>query len=151
MDFKKALQYHQSGQLQKAEEIYRKILELNPEHSDSLHLLGVIANQVGNNDMAVRLIGRAIGINPKEAISCYRKSLQIMLNFGIEVKIALLFPLIFEPKKSIKIKRAKLTKRIESLIKNNLILKDPNKEVGTTSFYLACHGLNNKITAVKML
>jgi len=333
MEFKKALQYHQSGQLQKAEEIYRKILEINPDHSDSLHLLGVIANQAGNNDMAVKLIGRAIEINPKEAIyynnignafiaqgnpeqgiisyqkalelkpdfaealvsmgsaynelgrpdeaiscfqkalqfkqdfadayynmgialkeqnkideaiicyqkslelnpgfndayynlgaiyknqgrldesafcyrkvlelspssakvyynlgivlqeqdrlddaitcyqkavqlkpdhekaynnmgtsfkeqgrldkaiSCYRKSLQIMPNVGTEVKMALLFPLIFESKKSIKSERAKLIKRIESLIKNNLILKDPNKEVGTTSFYLAYHGLNNK-------
>jgi len=51
MEFKKALQYHQSGQLQKAQEIYRKILEINPDHCDSLHLLGVIANQAGNNDM----------------------------------------------------------------------------------------------------
>ena len=42
MEFKKALQYHQSGQLQKAQEIYRKILEINPDHCDSLHLLGVM-------------------------------------------------------------------------------------------------------------
>ncbi len=68
MEFKKALQYHQSGQLQKAREIYQKILEINPDHCDSLHLLGVIANQAGNNDMAVKLIGRAIKINPKEPI-----------------------------------------------------------------------------------
>ena len=68
MEFKKALQYHQSGQLKKAQKIYEKILEINPDHCDSLHLLGVIANQVGNNDMAVKLIGRAIEINSKEAI-----------------------------------------------------------------------------------
>jgi len=42
MEFKKALQYHQSGQLKKAQEIYERILEINPDHSDSLHLLGVM-------------------------------------------------------------------------------------------------------------
>ena len=68
MEFKKALHYHQSGQLQKAQEIYRKILEIDPDHCDSLHPLGVIANQVGDNDMAVRLIGRAIEINSTEPI-----------------------------------------------------------------------------------
>ena len=333
MEFKKALQYHQSGQLQKAEEIYRKILEINPDHCDSLHLLGVIANQAGNNDMAVRLIGRAIEINSTEpiyfnnignafkaqgnlkqavfnyqkalelkpdfaealvsmgsvyiefgrlkeaiscfqkalqfkqnfpdayynmgialkeqnrideaiicykkslelnpgffdayynlgaiykeqgrldesgfcyrkvleirpsnanahynlgvvyqkqdklseaitcykkavqlkpghekaynnmgtslkeqgrldeAISCYKKSLRIMPNAGIEVKMALMFPLIFESKELIKSEREKLSDRIELLMKKNITLTDPAKEVGTTSFYIAYHGLKNK-------
>jgi len=42
MEFKKALQYHQSGQLQRAREINRTILEINPDHCDSLHLLCVM-------------------------------------------------------------------------------------------------------------
>jgi len=42
MELKKALQYHQPGQLQKAREIYRTILEINPDHCDSLHLLDVM-------------------------------------------------------------------------------------------------------------
>jgi protein O-GlcNAc transferase len=339
MEFKKALQYHQSGQLEKAQEIYRKILEINPDHCDSLHLLGVIANQVGNNDMAVELIGKAIEINSKEpiyynnignafkaqgnlkqaifsyqkalllkpdfaealvsmgsiynelgrpdeaiscfqkalqlkqnfadayynmaialkeqnkideaiifykksleanpgfadayynlgaiykqnfnfeesafcyrkvleikpvnadayynlgtvfqeqgrfneaitcyqkavqlkpdhdkaynnmgtslkeqgrleeAISCYKKSLRILPNSGIEVKMALDLPLIFESKEAIKNEREKLFNRIESLTNKNLILKDPVKEVGTTSFYLAYHGLSNKALQEKL-
>lgn len=333
MEFKKALQYHQSGQLQKAQEIYRKILGIDPDHCDSLHLLGVIANQAGDNDMAVKLIGRAIEINSTEpiyfnnignafkaqgnleqavfsyqkalllkpdfsealvsmgsvyielgrleeaiscfqkalkfkqnfadayynmgialkeqnrideaiicykkslelnpgffdayynlgaiykdqgrsdesafcyrkalelspsnanayynlgvvyqeqdklneatacyqkavelkpdhdkaynnmgtslkeqgrldeAISCYKKSLRIMPNAGIEVKMALMFPLIFESKELIKSEREKLSDRIELLMNKNITLTDPSKEVGTTSFYLAYHGLNNK-------
>jgi len=339
MEFKKALQYHQSGQLQKAQEIYRKILEVNPDHCDSLHLLGVIANQVGNNGMAVKLIGRAIKINPKEpiyynnignafkaqgnleqaifsyqkaldlkpdfaealvsmgsvyielgrfkeaiscsqkalqfkqnfadayynmgialkeqnrideaiiyykkslelnpgffdayynlgaiykeqgrldesgfcyrkvlelspsnanayynlgvvyqkqdklseaitcyqkavqlnpghekaynnmgtslkeqgrlneAISCYKKSLRIMPNDGIEVKMALMFPLIFESKELIKREREKLSDRIGLLMNKNITLADPVKEVGTTSFYLAYHGLNNRSLQEKL-
>ncbi len=332
-EFKKALQYHQSGQLQKAREIYEKILEINPDHCDSLHLLGVIANQAGNNDMAVRLIGKAIEINSaepiyfnnignafkaqgnlkqavfsyqkalllkpdfpetlvslgsvytelgrlKEAISCFQKALQLKKGFadayynmgvalkeqnrideaiisytkslelnpgffdayynlgaiykeqgrldesgfcyrkvselspsnanayynlgvvyqkqdklneaitcyekavqlkpghnkaynnmgtslkeqgrldeaipcyknslrimpddGIEVKMALMFPLIFESKELIKSEREKLSDRIELLMNKNIMLSDPAKEVGTTSFYLAYHGLKNK-------
>ena len=95
-ELKKALQYHQSGQLQEAEEIYKKILKINPNHSDSLHLSGVIAHQVGKNDIAVDLINKAIKTNPKsaiyynnlgnaykdqgklnEAISSYQKALQL--------------------------------------------------------------------------
>jgi predicted O-linked N-acetylglucosamine transferase (SPINDLY family) len=333
VEFKKALKYHQSGQLQKAREIYKKILSLNPDHGDSLHCLGVIENQVGNNDMALRLIGKAIQINSnepiyhnnignvfkaqgnlkqalssyqkaislkpdfpevlvsigsvynelgkpneaifciqqalqfkpnfadayynmaialkeknqideaivcykkslslnpgladayynlgalyrqnwnfeesalcyrkvleiepanaeayynlgivfqeqsrfneaiayyqkavqlkpdhdkaynnmgtslkeqgrlEEAISCYEKSLRLMPDPGIEVKMALIFPLIFEARELIQNEREKLSDRIELLMKKNISLADPAKEVGTTSFYLAYHGFSNK-------
>ena len=67
-ELNKAVQYHQSGQLQKAEEIYRRILEVDPTQSDSLHLLGVIAHQAGKSDIAVNLINRAIQNNPKNPV-----------------------------------------------------------------------------------
>ncbi len=43
-----AVQYHQSGNLQQAEAIYRQILQVDPSNADALHLLGVIADQVGS-------------------------------------------------------------------------------------------------------
>jgi FkbM family methyltransferase len=67
-ELKKAIQYHQSGQLQKAEEIYKKVLEINPDHSDSLHLSGIIAHQSGKNDIAANLINRAIQTRPDEPV-----------------------------------------------------------------------------------
>ena len=51
--FSKALQHHQAGRLSDAEALYREVLRSEPRHSDSLHLLGVIAHQVGRNDLAV--------------------------------------------------------------------------------------------------
>ena len=51
-----AIQYHQSGQLDKAEEIYKNILKVHPDHADALHLLGVIASQTGKQDVAIDLI-----------------------------------------------------------------------------------------------
>jgi tetratricopeptide (TPR) repeat protein len=59
-----ALKHHQAGALVEAERLYREILVAEPRQADALHLLGVIANQVGNPKLAVELIGEAIGINP---------------------------------------------------------------------------------------
>ena len=59
-----ALQHHQSGNLQQAESLYNQILQNDPNHVDALHLLGVIASQVGKNDTAVELMSKAINIMP---------------------------------------------------------------------------------------
>jgi protein O-GlcNAc transferase len=62
-----ALGYHQAGQLEQAEQVYRQILSQNPQHSDTLHVLGVIAYQQGNFDVALPLIQQAITLHPEEA------------------------------------------------------------------------------------
>ncbi len=67
-EINKAVQFHQSGQLERAEEIYKEILEVNPNHSDSLHLSGIIAHQSGKNDIAVNMITKAIQITPREPV-----------------------------------------------------------------------------------
>jgi tetratricopeptide (TPR) repeat protein len=64
---RRALEFHQSGHLAEAEGLYRRILLLDPQHTDSLHLLGVLAHQVGQNAVAVALIGQAIAIDPHQA------------------------------------------------------------------------------------
>ena len=56
-----ALQHHQAGRLQAAEQIYRRILAVEPNQADAWHLLGIIAYQVGKHELAVEYIGRAIG------------------------------------------------------------------------------------------
>jgi len=63
--FALALQHHQRGQLQEAEPIYRQILAQQPAHADALHLLGVLAYQVGRHDVAVDLIRQAIASQPQ--------------------------------------------------------------------------------------
>jgi tetratricopeptide (TPR) repeat protein len=64
----RAVQLHQVGQLSGAGALYRKILEVDPEHPDALHLLGVIAHQAGNNDEAIDLIQRALRHRPANAL-----------------------------------------------------------------------------------
>jgi predicted O-linked N-acetylglucosamine transferase (SPINDLY family) len=60
-----ALKLHQSGRLNEAEPIYRQILTREPNNVDALHLLGMIALQVGQHDAAIELIRRAIALNPR--------------------------------------------------------------------------------------
>jgi len=68
MMFNEALRHHQAGRLNEAERFYRQILAVEPRHGDSLHLLGVIAYQMGRHDVAVDLVNRAITINAKEPV-----------------------------------------------------------------------------------
>jgi len=65
--FQIALQHHQAGRLDLAVEIYRRILAVEPEHADSLHLLGVIAHQSGQSALAEQYILRAIALRPSAA------------------------------------------------------------------------------------
>ncbi len=66
--FALALQHHRAGRLAEAERGYRAILQLEPEHADSLHLLGVIALQAGNLEVALALVERAAALRPDAAV-----------------------------------------------------------------------------------
>jgi tetratricopeptide (TPR) repeat protein len=59
----RALGLHRAGRLDEAEVLYRQILAREPDHVESLHLLGVIAHQGGHNEAAVDLISKAIACN----------------------------------------------------------------------------------------
>jgi tetratricopeptide (TPR) repeat protein len=61
-----ALDHHQSGRLTEAEQIYRRILETNPQQADALHLLGMIEHANGRHGAAAELIRKAIAINPNQ-------------------------------------------------------------------------------------
>jgi tetratricopeptide (TPR) repeat protein len=62
-----AVQHHQAGRLQMAEQIYRQILAVEPDHADAWHLLGLIAHQAGRYELAIEYMGRAIGLKDTEA------------------------------------------------------------------------------------
>lgn len=62
-----AIAHHHAGRLHEAEELYREILELHPDHSDALHLWGLVAYQAGNNESAGALIADAIAKSPQTA------------------------------------------------------------------------------------
>ncbi len=59
-----AIALHRAGRLDEAEAIYRRILKVDPDNAEALHLLGVVAGQRGDHDECVRLIERAISHEP---------------------------------------------------------------------------------------
>ena len=65
--FGQAVALHQAGRLAEAEPLYRLVLQAQPRHFDSLHLLGVIHYQHGAYQEAARQIEAALKINPAAA------------------------------------------------------------------------------------
>jgi predicted O-linked N-acetylglucosamine transferase (SPINDLY family) len=61
------LAQHQCGQLRAAETLYRRALDLAPDHPDGLHLLGMVAHQTGHHPAALELIDKAILRRPGAA------------------------------------------------------------------------------------
>ena len=75
--FSQALALHQAGRLAEAEKIYGQILKVQPNHFDSLHLVGVIYAQRGNHVESVRQIDLALKINPKAAYAHNNRGLAL--------------------------------------------------------------------------
>ncbi len=60
-----AISRHQAGQLAEAEQIYRQILQQQPQHVDALSLLGVIACQQGKLEEGIALYRQALSLRPE--------------------------------------------------------------------------------------
>jgi tetratricopeptide (TPR) repeat protein/ADP-heptose:LPS heptosyltransferase len=71
--FKQGLALHQQGQLAQAQLIYQQVLAKQPQHFDALHLSGVIAAQSKSPTLAMELIGKALEINPNNAVAYYNR------------------------------------------------------------------------------
>jgi len=95
----KAFRAHQSGNLRDAEQLYRRVLRARPNHTDALHLLGVLAYQAGNNSQALEFYRKVIAFAPRagethhnmgivlqaearddEAVEAYLKALELRPN-----------------------------------------------------------------------
>jgi tetratricopeptide (TPR) repeat protein len=66
--FAEALQHHQAGNLHLAKQLYQKILAADGNHADAHHLLGVVAYREGQFEQAASSIGRALSLNPGNAV-----------------------------------------------------------------------------------
>lgn len=72
------MRYHHQGDLKRAKDAYRRVLNAQPKHADALHLLGVIALQTSTPDKALKYIDKAISVNAKIA--------EYQLNKGLALK-----------------------------------------------------------------
>jgi tetratricopeptide (TPR) repeat protein len=85
--FAQALQLHQAGNLPQAERLYRQILQADPHHADSHHLLGVLAYQVGQYAPAIESIRHALTLNPYASV--YHANLGVSQEAAGQIEAAL--------------------------------------------------------------
>ena len=95
-NLKLAFENHKKNNFQVAEKIYNDILEINPNHFESIFLLGTLSISVKNFDRAIKLLNQAITIQPNhaqshsnlgaaykelkkidEAMTCYQKAINL--------------------------------------------------------------------------
>jgi tetratricopeptide (TPR) repeat protein len=60
--------YHRAGDLMKAEDLYREILQEDPTNPDAYHLLGLIGLQAGKYPIARELIQLAVDLDEAKAV-----------------------------------------------------------------------------------
>ena len=68
--FASALQNHQKNNFQVAEDLYKKIIKIDPNHADSHNNLGFLFKELGKN---------------KEALTCYKNAILANPNFTLAV------------------------------------------------------------------
>ena len=96
-----AIQHYQAGRLQVAEQAYRQILTVAPQHIGVLNMLGVISRQLGKPESAIDYLQQALRLKPDyadahnnlgnalrdqgkldEAIACYTRALALDPNYA---------------------------------------------------------------------
>jgi predicted TPR repeat methyltransferase len=78
----------QAEQWAAAEDIYRSVLEIAPEHADALHFSGVLAHQQARGEQAVALIESSLALEPDRAD--WHSNLGIVLQDRLELDEAIL-------------------------------------------------------------
>jgi predicted O-linked N-acetylglucosamine transferase (SPINDLY family) len=63
LKLQQGVSFHKAGRFEEAESLYKEILQLDPNHYDSVQLLGTIAAQLKQWDKALSLLNLAIKIN----------------------------------------------------------------------------------------
>ena len=65
-----AIRTHQTGYLDNAETLYRRILAAVPDQSDALHFLGVLLHQRGRSEEGLAFIRQSIAVDGSNADCC---------------------------------------------------------------------------------
>jgi tetratricopeptide (TPR) repeat protein len=73
--FDLAVSHQRAGRIDQAEQLYRAVLEVQPDHFGALHYLGLVSTQQGRLDVAEALLRRAVTVDPGSA--------EVLANLGI--------------------------------------------------------------------
>ena len=127
--------FYEQGRLEEAEGHYRQALVLDPAFAESYSNLAMVMGAQGRLE---------------EAATHYRQALALHPNDGTRIKLATMLPVILPSAQDVPVIRRKFEENIDALLKEDLTLADPVREVGPTNFLLAYHGCNNRELLIKM-
>lgn len=102
--YKTAVDFHTKGKISDAANIYKKILEVKPDHFLALSNLGIICSQLKRFNEAIELFNKTLKINPKYAegynnlgnvlyelsrfdksLDCYKKAIKFLEDFFVSL------------------------------------------------------------------
>jgi predicted O-linked N-acetylglucosamine transferase (SPINDLY family) len=151
------------GMLDEAKAHYRQALALKPAFAAALNNLGAILNEQGQLEEAIACYNQALALKSvpaevcvnlgnalkeqgkrKEAEAAYRRALEIQPHDAVRVLIASVLPVIADSKEHLLDARRCFTEGITELLHRKLTIEDPVRQVGTTNFYLAYQGLDDR-------
>lgn len=151
------------GRAAEAEAALRAATHLRPDHAGAWGNLGDALQESGKFEEAVRSYQRATDLDPAEpklfvnlgnaraeqgrmnkAAESYGRALALRREAGPLFRDALLLPRIMDSAEAILEARERLGRRIDEAGASGLRLSDPVAEVGSTAFYLAYHGLDDR-------
>jgi predicted O-linked N-acetylglucosamine transferase (SPINDLY family) len=109
---------------------YEKAIEVDPKHVDAKGNLSCVFANDGQYREAQKLCGDLLEIDPKA--------------MGVRVRKALIIPAIMESNEGITRTREELHAALDDLKNYSGTIEDPLGQVGSTNFYLAYHGYNDR-------
>ncbi|CAA6605628.1 putative TPR repeat-containing protein [Rhodospirillaceae bacterium LM-1] len=149
---------HAQGDLSMARQALEEALALQPNERSIRIDLAEVLKDMGLFEPALALLDGASGVDElcargnilksmgdaKAAASAYDGALVMKPSPAIRAKRAFLLPVIADSLEHIAQCRANLQRQLEEMIQDAVRIADPEREVGTTPFHLAYHGLNDR-------
>ena len=151
------------GRLDEAVESYENALKLKPDLPGTHSNLGNVMQERRDFDGAVASYERALEIQPDffealgnlgfarqyqgqlgEADRAYGRALEVRDDGGIQVRRALMLPVIMDSHADLMDARKRFEANLDGLMNDQVHLDDPLSQVGAANFYLAFHGLNDR-------
>ncbi|MFC1491982.1 tetratricopeptide repeat protein [Nitrospinota bacterium] len=119
----------EKNQYGRAAESFKKAVELMPDNPIAYLNLGLTYKDTGRT---------------AEAEETYRAAQRIAPSDGTRIRLATLLPVIHPSREKLEVCRRTFEGNIESLLSSGIKVGDPISEVGSSTFYLAYQGFNDK-------
>lgn len=165
-----AHRYQYLEQFQSAEQIYRQILQTAPNVIEALNGLGDVLIDQGKLEEAETYCRQAVTLNPdfvdgyknlgdtlklqgyfEQAKICYQRALTLEPhNDALKIKLATILPVIADSSTMLLQCRQQFEENVNRLLSETLSVKEPNRTVGITNFYLAYQGLADRTLQMQL-